>query len=208
MLKDYQRNDQHFDSTILPTGAFTKPLNFSSSQTKPIALRKHPPAVALVARPGTGKTTLVTKLIEELKSRGYRVGAVKHGPPDFEIDHPGKDSHRFTQAGTDNMLIASDNKLAFIKKQQQIPPLEELLTDYFPDVDIILVEGFKYTNLPKIEIHRHEKGAALLCRGDNYYDSSLLAVATDDNLLVDVPRLGLNNPGEVVDFLLSSFAIL
>ena len=95
-----------------------------------------PPAVSFIARSGTGKTTLLTALISELKNRGYRVGAIKHDAHRFEIDHPGKDSHRFTSAGADSMLISSANKLAFVKQHTQSPAIEELIDEYFPDVDL------------------------------------------------------------------------
>ncbi len=167
---------------------------------------QHPPVLSFVARPGVGKTTLVTKLIAELKRRGYNVGAIKHGHPDFQIDHPGKDSYRFSEAGADNVLIASGSKVALIKQYPQVPPLEELLGSYFPDIDIILVEGFKRTGLPKIEIHRSAKGSELFCRGENH-DPHLLAVATDAELQVDVPQLDLNQPKQIVDFLIQTLKI-
>ncbi len=167
---------------------------------------QHPPAVSFIAPSGSGKTTLLTKLIAELKNRGYTVGAMKHGPPDFEIDRPGKDSHRLAEAGADSMLISADNKLALVKQVEQPPTFKELLATYFPDVDIILVEGFKRVSLPKIEIHRHQHTSGLLCRGEKH-DPNLIAVATDRELQVDVPQLDLNQPEVIVDFLLQNFSI-
>jgi len=167
---------------------------------------KQPPIVSFVARPGVGKTTLVTQLIAELKRRGYRVGAIKHGHPNFQIDHPGKDSYRFSEAGADNVLIASGSKVALIKQYQEQPALEELVTSYFPDIDLILVEGFKKIKLPKIEINRSEKKTELICRGEEQ-DPYLLAVATDVELDVDVPQLDLNHPELIVDFLLHTFKL-
>ena len=162
-----------------------------------------PPSVSFIARSGTGKTTLVTALIAELKARGYKVGAIKHDAHKFEIDHPGKDSYRFTESGADSMLISSNSKLAFVKRHQQTPEIDQLIGDYFADVDIVLVEGFKKLGLPKIEVHRQEHGNRLLCRGDKH-DPALLAVATDSVLEIDVPQLDLNNPAEVVDFLVAN----
>lgn len=168
---------------------------------------QHPPAVSFIARSGSGKTTLLTKLITDLKSRGYKVGAIKHGHPNFEIDHPGKDSYRFTEAGADNMLISSGGKLAFVKQCEQEPTFEELLANYFPDVDIILVEGFKRVGVPTIEVHRSGHGSRLLCRGENH-DPNLLAVATDREIQIDVPQLDLNQPAVIVDFLMQNFALI
>jgi molybdopterin-guanine dinucleotide biosynthesis protein B/molybdopterin-guanine dinucleotide biosynthesis protein len=156
-------------------------------------------AVSFVAKSGTGKTTLLEKVITELKCRGYRVGVIKHDAHRFDIDHPGKDSHRLTQAGADTMLISSPEKLAVIKKHDASPPIEELIAAYFSDVDVVLTEGFKKSGIPKIEVHRRERSATLLCRGEEH-DPSLLAVASDEPLQLDVPVLDLNNPAQVADF--------
>lgn len=156
-------------------------------------------AVSFVAKSGTGKTTLLEKVIAELKGRGYRIGVVKHDAHRFDIDHPGKDSHRLTAAGADTMLIASPEKLALVKQHAAPPPIEELIATYFSDVDLILTEGFKKSGLPKIEVHRRERSATLICRGEEN-DPSLIAVASDELLELDVPVLDLNNPGQVADF--------
>ena len=95
-------------------------------------------AVSFVAKSGTGKTTLLEKVIAELKGRGYRVGVIKHDAHRFDIDHPGKDSHRLTAAGADTMLISSPEKLALVKLHSESPPIEELIATYFSDVDLIL----------------------------------------------------------------------
>jgi len=156
-------------------------------------------AVSFVAKSGTGKTTLLEKVIAELKRRGYRIGVIKHDAHRFDIDHPGKDSYRLTQAGADTMLIASPEKLALIKKHAEPRPIEELIATYFGDVDLILTEGFKKSGLPKIEVHRRERSATLICRGEEN-DPSLIAVASDEPLELDVPVLDINNPAQVADF--------
>lgn len=156
-------------------------------------------AVSFVAKSGTGKTTLLERVIAELKQRGYRVGVVKHDAHRFEIDHPGKDSWRLTQAGADTMLISSPQKLAVVKQHDVAPPIEELIATYFEDVDVVLTEGFKKSTLPKIEVHRQERSNGLLCRGEEH-DPTLLAVASDALLELDVPLLDLNNAPQVADF--------
>ncbi len=161
-------------------------------------------AVSFVAKSGTGKTTLLEKVIAELKQRGHRVGAIKHDAHRFDIDHPGKDSYRLTAAGADTTLISSPEKLALVKKHAAAPPIEDLLATYFPDVDIVLTEGFKKSGLPKIELHRKERSSTLLCRGENR-DPSLVAVASDEPLDLDVPVLDLNNPAQVADFIEKTF---
>lgn len=161
-------------------------------------------AVSFIARSGTGKTTLVEQVIRVLKRRGYRVGALKHDAHRFEIDRPGKDSHRFTAAGADIMLISSSAKLAVVRQYAAAPPVEELLATYFSAVDIVLTEGFKQCALPKIEVHRAACGNPLLSRGDRP-DPTLIAVATDASLELDVPCLDLNDPEAVADFIEEHF---
>jgi len=161
---------------------------------------KTTPAVSFVAKSGTGKTTLLEKVIADLKERGWRIGVIKHDAHRFDIDHPGKDSHRLTAAGADTMLITSREKLAIIKKHQESPDIWELISTYFSDVDIVLTEGFKMSDLPKIEVHRKERSNTLLCRGENH-DPTLIAVASDAALELDVPVFDLNNEKDVAYFL-------
>lgn len=162
--------------------------------------------VAFVAKSNTGKTTLLEQVIRELKERGYRVGAIKHDAHRFDIDHPGKDSHRLTAAGADTMLITSPEKLALIKRHEASPPLEEVVATYFGDVDIVVTEGFKMSPLPKIEVHRKERSPTLLCRGEQN-DPMLVAVASDEPLDLDVPVLDLNDIKGVTDFVERTFLV-
>jgi len=160
--------------------------------------------VSFVAKSGTGKTTLLEKVIVILKERGFRVGVIKHDAHRFDIDHPGKDSHRLTAAGADTMLICSPEKLALVKRHQVAPEVEELVATYFSDVDILLTEGFKKSALPKIELHRRERSETLICRGEQY-DPTLVAVASDEPLELDVPVLDLNSAEQVADFVVERF---
>jgi molybdopterin-guanine dinucleotide biosynthesis protein MobB len=162
-------------------------------------------AISFVAKSGTGKTTLLEKVIARLKERGHRIGVIKHDAHRFDIDHPGKDSHRLASAGADTMMISSPEKLALVKIHTASPPtLEEILATYFSDVDIVLTEGFKHGSLPKIELHRKERSATLICRGA-VHDPTLLAVASDEPLKLDVPVLDLNDAGVVADFIEEKF---
>lgn len=165
-----------------------------------------PPIISVVARSGTGKTTLLIKLIAELKSRGYRVGAIKHDAHKFEIDHEGKDSWRMTQAGADTMVVASTEKIALVKQisPQEAPSLEEMVAAYCGDLDIILTEGFKYGACPKIEVHRQACGHPLICRGDNN-DPNLIAVASDTALQIDVPVYDLDDVVSLAELLIRAY---
>jgi len=161
-------------------------------------------AVSFVAKSGTGKTTLLEKVIVQLKERGFRVGVIKHDAHRFDIDHPGKDSYRLSAAGADTMLISSPEKLAMVKKHLAAPPIEELIATYFQDVDIVLTEGFKLSGMPKVEVHRKERSDTLLCRGE-LHDPTLIAVASDEPLDLDVPVLDLNDPAQVAQFIAERF---
>jgi molybdopterin-guanine dinucleotide biosynthesis protein MobB len=164
------------------------------------------PVVSIVAKSGTGKTTLLEKLISEMKRRGYKVGAVKHDAHSFNIDREGKDSWRLTQAGADTMLITSPDKLAMVKQYQtdQEPTLAETVASYCDDVDIVLTEGFKRSTMPKIEVHRQERSKKLLCRGEEH-DPTLIAVASDSSLEVDVPLFDINDAQGLCDLIVKQY---
>ena len=176
----------------------------SDCAVAPAKVLRRPAAVSFVAKSGTGKTTLLEKVIAELKARSYQVGVIKHDAHKFDIDHPGKDSYRMTAAGADTVLISSPEKLALVKKHAASPPITRLIATYFGDMDIVLTEGFKLGDLPKIEVHRNERSATLLCRGE-HHDPTLIAVASDTRMEIDVPLLDLNNAVEVTDFLVQHF---
>ena len=102
-----------------------------------------------------GKTTLMVELIKELQSRGVRVATVKHAHHDFDIDHPGKDSHQHREAGAEEVIVASGRRWAHIRELGDAtePALEELLA-HLGEVDLVLVEGYKHGAHPKIELRR------------------------------------------------------
>jgi len=165
-----------------------------------------PAVVSIVAKSGTGKTTLLEKLIAELKLRGWRVGAVKHDAHSFSIDHEGKDSWRLTQAGADTTLITSPAKVAMVRMNGEAgePPLAETIERYCDDLDIVLTEGFKRSAMPKIEVHRKARSATLLCRGEEH-DPTLFAVASDEALTLDVPVYDLNDAPGLCDLIEGRF---
>ncbi len=165
-----------------------------------------PPVVSIIAKSGTGKTTLLEKLIAEMKRRGYTIGVIKHDAHRFDIDHQGKDSWRLTQTGADTMLISSHEKLAIVKKHplQSEPSLAAMVHNYFQDVDLVLTEGFKKNTMPKIEVHRRAKSQELLCRGQER-DETLIAVATDSVLQVDVPQYDINDAAGLCDLIIKRY---
>lgn len=155
--------------------------------------------LSFVARSGTGKTTLLEKLIAELQRRGRKVGAIKHTVHEVELDKPGKDSHRFLAAGARAAIVASAGEIACFERRAAETPLEELAARLPDDLEIVIAEGFKHGSSAKIELHRTAQGDALLCRGEAD-DPTLVAVVSDAPLPLDVPVLPLDDVGAVADF--------
>jgi molybdopterin-guanine dinucleotide biosynthesis protein B len=160
------------------------------------------PVVSIVGKSRAGKTALIERLIVEFKKRGYRIATVKHSPGGMEIDKPGKDSWKFTQAGSDAVVISSPDKLAFIKNVDDDSSIEDILHTIGGDFDIVLVEGFRKGEAPKIEVHRRELGEDLLCPPEG-----LSAIVTDEPLDANVPQLPLNDVQAIVDFIEKNFLL-
>ena len=152
------------------------------------------PVIAFAAWSGTGKTTLIEKLIRELKSRGLRLAVIKHDGHKFEIDHEGKDSWRFAQAGAEITMISSAEKTAYI--EQGDLSLEQLL-GMVHNVDLILVEGYKNKDLPQIGIARAETGKGFTAEPEHF-----IALVSDMELETDIPCFGLNDINAIADFIL------
>ncbi|MDO4540998.1 MAG: molybdopterin-guanine dinucleotide biosynthesis protein B [Syntrophomonadaceae bacterium] len=159
------------------------------------------PVVAFAAYSGTGKTTLIEKLVVELKRIGLRVAVIKHDAHDFEIDHEGKDSWRFAQAGADMTIISSASKTAIIEQRERT--LEQNIS-MVHDVDLILVEGYKHGSLPQIGIYRTATGQGLPAEIDRY-----IAVVTDDHDTdASVPHFGLEDITGLTAFVMDSMGII
>jgi molybdopterin-guanine dinucleotide biosynthesis protein MobB len=162
-----------------------------------------PSVVSFAGYSGSGKTTLVEAVIRLLCEQGYRTGAVKHDGHHFDIDKPGKDSWRMTQAGAAVTVITDSEKLAMIKKHDVTPTPEAVIEDYFSDMDIVIIEGWKDCAPNRIEVHRQETGRVPICLQPNA--TGFVAIATDTLIKTTLPKLNINNPQEVVDFIVSSF---
>lgn len=143
--------------------------------------------ISVVGRSNSGKTTLLEKLIVELKRRGYNLAIIKHSSGGFDMDHPGKDSWRFTRAGSDTVVLSSASQIGFIRSVDREASLEELLYQIDGEYDLVLTEGFKSGPAPKIEVH--QSGSELLCSAVD-----LLAIVSEENLDIPVPCY---SPGEV-----------
>ena len=153
------------------------------------------PVYSIVAFSGTGKTTLLEKLITELKDRGLRVAVIKHDAHDFEIDREGKDSWRFTQAGADVTVVSSVKKTAIMENR---PVPIETLIGRITDVDVILTEGFKQGAWPRIAIRRSASGRPLPIPAEECF-----AIVTDVPEHTDKPCFGLNDIPGLADIIIS-----
>lgn len=155
------------------------------------------PVLALVGRSNSGKTTLIEKLIPELKQRGYRVGTVKHhAHPRFEIDYEGTDSWRHAHAGSDHVVLASPDKIASIRRLEQELDVENII-NMMTDVDIVLTDGYRRSALPKLEVVRAACSSEPLCSPDE-----LLGLITDLEFDDDeLPHFPLNDVVELADFI-------
>ncbi|SJZ92829.1 molybdopterin-guanine dinucleotide biosynthesis protein B [Selenihalanaerobacter shriftii] len=116
------------------------------------------PVVSMVGNSGSGKTTFIEQLIPKIKERGYKVATIKHDAHNFEIDKPGKDSWKHRRAGAETVVLSSQNKLAMIRELKTEVDLDHIIEDYISDdIDLIITEGYKTGNKPKIEIFRPAK---------------------------------------------------
>lgn len=155
---------------------------------------------------GSGKTTLVEKLIPALRRRGLRVSVVKHAHHSFDIDHAGKDTHRHREAGAFEVVVASARRLALMREfeREAEPSVHRLIAELHEGVDWVLVEGFKHSDLPKIEVWRAATGQAARYPHDPF----ILAVATDSPGQLPEPTLrpvlDLNEAEVVVRWLIDN----
>jgi molybdopterin-guanine dinucleotide biosynthesis protein B len=161
---------------------------------------KPSPVVSVVGYSGSGKTTLLEKLISELKTRGYAVGTIMHDVHGFEMDKPGKDSWRHKKAGASATIISSPFQIGMVRDVEHDHSPEELMA-LLPDMDIILTEGYKRENLPKLEVFRSKVHKAPLFKGDK----SLLALISDDPIDMGVPRFSLGDGQKLADFVIKHF---
>lgn len=163
------------------------------------------PILGLAAWSGTGKTTLLVNLLPILSKAGIRTAVIKHAHHEFDIDHEGKDSYRIRKAGANQMLIGSRHRWALMV--ENITGTRNDLS-YFLDrldhnnLDLVLVEGFKPADIPKIEIIRTELDK------QPFYpeDKSIIAVASDSklNLPANLPLLDLNQPLQIAEFIMQN----
>ena len=162
--------------------------------------------VAISGVKNSGKTTLICRLLKIFKEKGLRVAVLKHDGHDFEPDIPGTDTYRQLQAGAYGTVVFSKGKYMLVKQQPHISETE--LLQFFPEADLILLEGFKYSTYPKIEIVRKGNSAESVCN-----PKRLMAIATNLDIEgrkalsipEDVPLFELDNAKSIAEFILSDY---
>ena len=170
-------------------------------------MHKSLPIIGFAAFSGTGKTSLLKKLIPVLKQKNIRVAVIKHAHHDFEIDLPGKDSYELRHAGADQVLISSSKRFVKILEVENELSLQECLARVTTsECDLVLVEGYKMATINKIELHRPSLGFPLLHNSDKH----IIAIASDEKLDPEkstrndeLSILDLNNVEEIADFIIS-----
>ncbi len=153
---------------------------------------------------GSGKTTLLEKIIPLLTVHGLRIAVIKHAHHKFDIDKPGKDSFRHREAGAGEVLVVSGFRWALMHElvNEAEPSLEVLCSKLSP-CDLVLVEGYKYSEIPKFEVHRSVTGHPHLYPEDK----NIIALITDTPSDIPLPQLDINEPQQVANFILKYFSL-
>ena len=155
---------------------------------------------------GSGKTTLVEGVIQALKKRGQRVSVVKHAHHSFDIDHAGKDTYRHRAAGAFEVVVASNKRLALVREFEHEGALNvhQLIAELYEGVDWVLVEGFKHSDLLKIEVWRPSTDQRAMYEDDDF----IVAIATDAPEQISQgtlrPVFDLNDPDTLAQWLIDN----
>ena len=147
---------------------------------------------------GSGKTTLIEKLIPRFVKQGLKVSLLKHAHHTFDVDQPGKDSYRHRHAGASEVLVTSSRRWVLMHELRGAhePAFDEQLKRLSP-CDLLLVEGFKFAPIPKLEIWRAATGEGMLHPNDPH----IVALATDSKVESKLPLFDLNDDGAIASFI-------
>lgn len=160
-------------------------------------MENKPILIAISGIKNSGKTTLIIKLIQRLTNLGYKVATIKHDGHDFEGDVKGTDSYKHKKAGAYGTAVFSNSKFMIIKEQNGTS--EKELIEHFKEADIILVEGFKYSDYPKIEVVRKKISKNYVSKKE-----TLIAIATDlDYEFEEIKTVNINNIEDILEVLLN-----
>jgi molybdopterin-guanine dinucleotide biosynthesis protein B len=154
--------------------------------------------ISIVGKSDSGKTSLLERLVPEIKKRGYKVGTIKHNTRGFELDHKGKDSWRHKQAGAQCVVLSGPSQIAMIRDVEKELTVHEIISKYLNDMDVVLTEGYKKEDHLKIEIFRKDgPHKDMICKNDK----NLIALVTDKEMFIPIPCFGLQDIVQLVDFL-------
>lgn len=164
------------------------------------------PVVSIVGWKNSGKTRLIEGVVPELKRRGYRIGTIKHdshGLAPEDVDREGTDTYRHQLCGAESVILSGPNKLMLVKEVSAPRSIDDITRAYLCGLDLILTEGYKSEDKPKIEVYRQEVGGAngLLCKPED----NLIALASDSRFDFDLPWFGLDDYSRIADFLEEKF---
>lgn len=165
-------------------------------------MAKKVPYLSFVGRSNTGKTTVIERLIPILVGKGIKVAVIKHHPHDFDIDIPGKDTYRYKKAGAIMSILASPRKIAIVKDTEDELPLAEIMSRYVSGVDLLIIEGFKKEDVPKIEVFQRKEGADLPVR---WGDRNLMAIVTDEPMETSLPVFSRDDIHGIARFIVDRF---
>jgi molybdopterin-guanine dinucleotide biosynthesis adapter protein len=160
--------------------------------------------IAIAGYSGSGKTTLIERVIPCLVMEGFRVSLIKHAHHEFDVDQRGKDSWRHREAGATEVLVSSSNRWVLMHELRGAaePTLEEQLKHFAP-CDVVIVEGWKHHDMPKIEVHRKLADRPLLFPNDK----NVVAVATDESLATALPQFDLDDAEGVAQFIITHLGL-
>lgn len=158
------------------------------------------PVISFIGRHNCGKTTILEKVIRGLKEKGYKIAVIKHHKGDFEIDIEGKDTWRLGQAGSDVVVISSPEKTAVIRKSQKELTLDQIKEMVSEGMDIVILEGYKFENKPKIEVFRSEVSDKILTD-----EKDLVALVTDRQFDIDVPQFSFDDAEGIIEFIIDKY---
>ena len=155
-----------------------------------------PPVVCVVGRDGSGKTRIVEGIAREMKARGHRVATVARSSDGPALESVTKDAERYAAAGSDMIVVASPDAVTCVRRVDEEVSLDELIWMVGEEHDLVLVEGFRESGFPKIEVHRAAVGGGLICR-----KGELLALVSDAPFDVDAPQFGLEDAAGLADLI-------
>ncbi|MCX5813987.1 MAG: molybdopterin-guanine dinucleotide biosynthesis protein B [Proteobacteria bacterium] len=161
------------------------------------------PVISIVGRAKTGKTTFIEKLIPVLMYKDIKVAVIKHHLHDFEFDIPGKDTYRHKKAGAKTVILSSPGKIAMVKDTEKDLSIEEIISGYIDDIDLLITEGYKKEDMPKIEVYPKKEGAEPVCIDDR----NLVAIITDIPFTTHVPVFQRDDIEGVAGFILTKFKL-